>query len=107
MALPGIEIHDAVNEVMCVPYQNLHKLGVYLGLDENKIQNLLTSTQNRPEPERYQRLIELWFRMSEPTWEQLHQALSSVGMLGESLTSMDTNPEAIPRPSSTGNRNSH
>lgn len=85
---------------MNVSYQNLHKLGGCLGLDENKIQNMLT--QYRPE-EKHQRLIELWFQKSEPTWEQLHRALSSIGVLGESLTSMDTDP-TIPRPSSTGNR---
>ena len=85
---------------MNVSYQNLHKLGGCLGLDENKIQNMLT--QYRPE-EKHQRLIELWFQKSEPTWEQLHRALSSIGVLGESLTFMDTDPEAIPRPSSTGN----
>lgn len=101
-SFPGIEIHDAVNEIMNVSYQNLHKLGGCLGLDESKVQNMLTQYRS---VEKYQRLIEMWFRKSEPTWEQLHRALSSINVLGESSTSMETDREAIPRPSSTGNRN--
>lgn len=96
--LSGIELHDAVNEIMNVSYHNLPKLGSCLGLDQDKIQHLLT--QYRPE-EKHQRVTEMWFQMSDPTWEQLHRALSSINMVGESSTSMDTDP-AMRRPSSTG-----
>ena len=92
---------------MKVSYHNLHKLGGNLGLDEDRIRDLLT--QYQPE-EKHQRLVEMWFKNEfEPTWEKLDRALppldlmrgSTSSFLGESSTSMDSVP-VIP-PSSTGN----
>ena len=108
----GIELCDAVNEVMKVSYYNLRNLGRNLGLDEDRIQDLLSMTQYQPWPEeKRQRLVEMWFRNeSEPTWEKLHRAIKLVQLirptslrLGESSTL--TNSVLIVSPTTTSKRN--
>ena len=100
---------------MKVSYNDLHKLGKNLGLDDNRIQELLRISQTHDPyqlEEKRQRLIEMWFRKElEPTWEMLYRALSQFNpvnvsnssYLGESSTSMDSSP-VIPRSSSTGKK---
>ena len=108
----GIELCDAVNEVMSVPYRSLLKLGNNLELDEDRIYTILATTQYQEEEKR-QRLVELWFRKeAEPTWEELHRAVAPLLLLtrevtslhlGESSTSMDSAPPVL-SPSLTSKR---
>ena len=100
----GIELCDAVNEVVKVPYHSLHKLGGNLELDEDRICAILATTQYEPEEKR-QRLVEMWFRKeSEPTWERLNGTVAPLlltreptsSRLGESSTSMDGVPVLSP-----------
>ena len=102
----GIELRDAVNEVMKVSYTNIHNLGRNLGLDEDRIQDLLSLAQSQLWPEeKRQRLVELWFREDpEPSWEKLHEALKALQparqstslRLGESSSiSMDSSVPVI------------
>ena len=110
----GIELCDAVNEVMSVPCRSLLKLGNNLELDEDRIYAILATTQYQEEEKR-QRLVELWFRKeAEPTWEELHRAVAPLTCilltgevtslhLGESSTSMDSVPPVL-SPSLTSKR---
>ena len=100
----GIELCDAVNEVITkVAYSNLSTFAGNLRLDENEVQHILSSPQSQcPLNEKYQRVIELWFRQDhQPTWENLRRALPPLLDLSvssypgeyrrESSTSMNNN----------------
>lgn len=89
----GIELCDAVNEIMKVPHQNLHSLGSNLELDEDRLQDVLTHYSLE---ERHQRLMELWFKKeSDPSWEKLSEALQSNVLLSAKSNPEDSNQQQL------------
>jgi hypothetical protein len=74
-----ITLPDAVNAVMLkVANCDLHGLGINLGLDSIKVQDVVSHYQL---DERRQRLMELWFSQGlgdeSLTWEKLREAFPS------------------------------
>ena len=71
-----------------VTNRDLHGLGINLGLDRIKVQDIVSDYHL---DERRQRLMELWFIShglgnKPPTWERLREALPSCEHSGQVLT---------------------
>ena len=88
-----ITLPDAVNVItLKVANCDLHALGINLGLDRIKVQDIVSCYQL---DERRQRLMELWFISQglgdePPTWERLREALPSCEHSGGSGGSTGT-----------------